>query len=742
MMHKKLILLFIFFGLWVTLNLLHAQQVKTEAPKTTTTISADTTRVVEIIRSNKLQLKKPNDTTDLTILTGDVRLKQGNSLFYCDSCVINNTRKTLEAFGKVHINDSDTTDIYSDYLRYLSETKKAYFNGNVKLTDGHGTLTTPDMDYDMNTKVGTYTKGGKVVNKKSVLTSQEGYYYADLKDVYFKKNVVLKDPAYSLTADSLLYSTAFETVRFITKTIIIDSNKRKITTSDGYYDLKKGKAEFGKRPFVEDGKTTIVGNKIAFDDSTGISQAEGNAIIVDSANGTTIIADEIFRNRKTEAILATKKPIMIIKQEGDSIYVTADTLFSARLTDLYSRPASFRKDSVVQKDSAGLSKMMNIKPDSVLIRDSANNKSIAIVNDSLQKINLPVIRDTTANKIAVSGKDSLLVTDTVLNKHLAIKPDSVRIRDSAINKGIAIVKDSLQKVNPPVTRDTTANKIAVSRKDSLLVTDTVLNKHLAIKPDTVNNVAQVKKDSITNKAPMPVADTLAKKAVLSKKEKRAKNKLAVPTETAQDTTVDKTSLTGVNTLDLKENDSTNRYFEAFRHVRIYSDSMQAVCDSMFYSFHDSTFRLFDDPVIWSKESQITGDTIHMITKNKKADRLKVWNNSLLVNKLEKEAFNQIKSSRMDAYFLNGDIDSVRARGSAECIYYLQDKDSAYTGINQSQSDIMDVYFREKEINRVVFRSSVKGTLWPIRQKNPAEMRLQNFKWLEARRPKTKYELFE
>ena len=351
---------------------------------------------------------------------------------------------------------------------------------------------------------------------------------------------------------------------------------------------------------------------------------------------------------------------MIIKQEGDSIYVTADTLFSARLTDLYSRPASFKKDSVVQKDSSGLGKMMNIKPDSVLIRDSAINKSVAIVNDSLQKINLPVIRDTTANKIAVSGKDSLLVTDTVLNKNLAIKPHSVLTRDSANNKSVAIVNDSLQKINPRVIRDTTANKIAVSGKDSLLVTDTVLNKNLAIKPhsvltrdsannksvaivndslqkinprmirdttankiavsgkdsllitdtvlnknlaikpDTLNNVVQVKKDSTTNKVPLPVADTLAKKTVLSKKEKRVKSKLVVPTETAQDTTADKTSLTGVNTLDLKENDSTNRYFEAFRHVRIYSDSMQAVCDSMFYSFHDSTFRLFDNPVIWSK----------------------------------------------------------------------------------------------------------------------------------------------
>jgi len=197
-----------------------------------------------------------------------VRLKQGNTLFYCDSCIINNNQHVFEAFGHVHINDSDTTDIYSDYLKYLTQIKHAYFNGNVKLTDGHGTLTTPDMDYDMNTKVGIYTKGGKVVNKKSVLTSKEGFYYSDLKDVYFKKNVVLVDPAYHLTADSLLYSTAFETVRFITKTIIVDSSNRTITTSDGYYDLKNGKAEFGKRPIVKDGKTTVTGDQIAFDDST------------------------------------------------------------------------------------------------------------------------------------------------------------------------------------------------------------------------------------------------------------------------------------------------------------------------------------------------------------------------------------------------------------------------------------------------------------------------------------------
>jgi hypothetical protein len=151
--------------------------------------------------------------------------------------------------------------------------------------------------------------------------------------------------------------------------------------------------------------------------------------------------------------------------------------------------------------------------------------------------------------------------------------------------------------------------------------------------------------------------------------------------------------------------------------------------------------------VWSKESQVTGDTILLFTKNKKADRIKVFENSLLVNKVQGDFFKQIKSERMDGYLTDGSMDSVRAKGFAECIYYIQNEDSSFTGVNQSNSDVIDVYFSadstgEKGIQRVVFRSAVKGTLWPMRAKTPEELRLQNFKWLDNRRPKTKYELYE
>src|ERR1700758_3187674 len=153
------------------------------------TPNADTTKKVEILNAKHLQFLTTNDSTQLQILVGNVKLKQTNTLFYCDSCVINNTSHVFEAFGHVHINDADTANAYSDYLRYLTDKRVAYLQKNVRLTDGKATLTTDNLEYDVDTKLGIYTNGGKLVNKKSILTSEEGYYYTDLKDIYFKKNV-------------------------------------------------------------------------------------------------------------------------------------------------------------------------------------------------------------------------------------------------------------------------------------------------------------------------------------------------------------------------------------------------------------------------------------------------------------------------------------------------------------------------------------------------------------------------
>lgn len=505
-------------------------------------------KILEILNADRQGYKKIDSVTEMQFLVGHVQLKQENTLLYCDSAVYNKKLRIIEAFGNVHINDNDSVHTYSQYLLYHVDTKIANLKKKVRLTDGKSSLFSEEIQYDINQKIGEYHTGGRVENSTSKLTSREAIYFADLKDVYFKKDVVLIDPKYKLTTDSLLYNTTTEMATFIANTLIVDSAQRKIKTKEGFYDLKNKKAFFSSRTVIEDGAVKIIANQIERDDNTGINKLTGNAVYTDTAQGISVLANLIEANRNEGTFRATQHPLMILKQDQDSIYITADTLFSGRLSNLYT-----------------------------------------------------------------SG-DSLSLKDTI--------------------KGTTIV-------------------------------------------------------------------------------------------------------------DVKEkgNDSTDRFFQAYRHVRIFSDSLQAVSDSLFYSGKDSIFQLFQQPILWSNNNQVTGDTIYLYTRNKKAERMDVFENGLLISKARENMYNQIRGNRLNGYFIDGVIDNMRARGNAESVYYIEDDDKLLIGVNKASGDIIDMRFKEKELNRVVFINDVKGVMYPVTQFPKGEKLLRNFNWHEDKRPKTKFELF-
>jgi hypothetical protein len=195
--------------------------------------------------------------------------------------------------------------------------------------------------------------------------------------------------------------------------------------------------------------------------------------------------------------------------------------------------------------------------------------------------------------------------------------------------------------------------------------------------------------------------------------------------------------------DLLGRDSArNRFFEAFHHVRIFSDSLQSVCDSMFYASTDSVFRLYTKPIVWGSNSQITGDTIYLYTKNKKADRMYSFENAFVINRLKDEFYNQVRGRTLNALFKDGEIDFVHTKGSAESVYYATDNENRLISVNKASSEVIDMYFVHKAANKVKFINDLKGTAYPVRQVSPDELRLRSFKWQEKLRPKTKFELFE
>jgi len=169
--------------------------------------------------------------------------------------------------------------------------------------------------------------------------------------------------------------------------------------------------------------------------------------------------------------------------------------------------------------------------------------------------------------------------------------------------------------------------------------------------------------------------------------------------------------------------------------------MQAVSDSLFYSAKDSVFKLFTEPVLWTGNTQVTGDTIYLHTKNRKPELLQVFENGMTIEKSGPEMYNQVRGNRLFGYFVDGNMDRMQAKGNAESIYYVTDEDSAVVGINKVVGDIIEFRFLNKELNRVVVIGDPTGTMVPVLQATEQDKILRDFKWLESRRPKSRFELF-
>ena len=117
-------------------------------------------KLIEFLSAATYNVKKV-DSTNFVILVGNVQIRQGKTLMYGDSIVLNTSNNIVEGFGHIHINDADSVHTYAEYLKYLGNTKKAYLRKKVKLTDGRGVLTTDSLDYDVSIKLGQFNNGKK-----------------------------------------------------------------------------------------------------------------------------------------------------------------------------------------------------------------------------------------------------------------------------------------------------------------------------------------------------------------------------------------------------------------------------------------------------------------------------------------------------------------------------------------------------------------------------------------------------
>lgn len=652
----------------------------------------DTTmREFEIIRGPSMRVID-TDTGTIQSIAGGAVVKQAGTKFSADSIVLNNDSHILQSYGNVHINDGDTVHIYSKYLSYDANRKYAFLKNSVKLTGRNGTLFTEELDYNLNTSIANYYKGGRIINEKNIITSKRGTYYADTRDVYFKDNVKMDGPKDHVRSDSLIYNMNDGGITFVSSTYIKNDDVE-IRTSEGRYDSNTGDAFFSSRTNIKDSSGRIyTSNTMALEGETGKAQLEGNAIIIDSANGFSLLANQIFLDDKNNSFLATRKPLLMVKQKNDSTWIAADTIFSG-LGYMLKKPTAVTGDSAEVLNKQQTEKIINVQADTP--------GTSALPGDFL---NIPGGLRPPPPKVSDSlHQDINLISDSIqisVNDTSALHADGIKVD----------VRDSSE-----MTHDTDIGK---TKTDSLLqkgINSTVVQD---IRLDTLQPI--IKSDTL-------VDSTGLKDSVINETEPLQKDSLQT-TQLSDSTTISPDSA---------------RFFIAFHNVRIFNDSLQSVCDSLFISSVDSVFRLYQNPVVWNGSTQVSGDTMYLFTKNKEAERLYVFDRAVVANQTEEGFFNQMAGKTMNAFFKNNEFDSIRFRGSqAESIYYLREDDGSYFGVNRASGDVIEMLFKNGELDKVVFINQVPGMMYPMGQVPEDKQKLKDFEWLDNRRPKNKAELFQ
>ncbi|SMD38158.1 OstA-like protein [Reichenbachiella faecimaris] len=178
---------------------------------------------------------------------------------------------------------------------------------------------------------------------------------------------------------------------------------------------------------------------------------------------------------------------------------------------------------------------------------------------------------------------------------------------------------------------------------------------------------------------------------------------------------------------------------AFHNILMYKLNMQGKCDSVAYFLSDSTIHMYNDPVIWNKNSQMVSDSIDLFFEEDILKIMTLRRNAFLISIDTLGQHNQIKGRKMTGNFNEfGDIQDMDINGNGESHYFVLKGDSLMIGMNKIFCSAMTLRFKNNIMNNISFYTQPEAKFIPPHELEEDQMFLDEFDWRADERP----ELYE
>lgn len=281
---------------------------------------------VRLINSDEWMYDK--SWVDAQRLIGHVHLEYEGTHFYADSAYLF-PNDNFDAFGHIQMTKAGEYTLTGETMHFEERINTATVRGNVMLRDGQMTLTTPFLEYNTRTGIANYSGGGKMVSSKdqNQLRSERGTYNSKTQIFYFRKNVELKNPDYTVYSDTLQYNEVSEIAYFFGPTHILGDSTR-LYCENGYYNTLLDQSRFGKNATVTSGKIKLRGDSIFYDGQKGVGEVFRHVTIADTTAGVQIHG-EYGKHRENDSFSFVTNHAWLYQDLGnnDSLFVRADSLF-------------------------------------------------------------------------------------------------------------------------------------------------------------------------------------------------------------------------------------------------------------------------------------------------------------------------------------------------------------------------------------------------------------------------------
>ena len=196
-----------------------------------------------------------------------------------------------------------------------------------------------------------------------------------------------------------------------------------------------------------------------------------------------------------------------------------------------------------------------------------------------------------------------------------------------------------------------------------------------------------------------------------------------------------------DTLSFQPDTNDFRLMKAYYNVKFFRFDIQGKCDSMVYYTFDSLIYMYNDPVMWALNNQMSGDEIHIFNTDNRVEKIDMVGKAFLISRVDSIRFNQIKGKKISGFIENNQLRRIFVDGNTESLYFLIDG-PFIVGINKAQSPYLNIFMRGNQVEKVIMYPKPTGEILDPEKATTAQTTLEDFIWRTKERPFYPWDIFK